>query len=59
MQPKPKSMRNIRRTWVKIVTPKDVALYIISRLTTLEQRVIVEYAGDVFTAMVWKDVDRL
>ena len=53
MQPKPKSMRiNINGTLGKGVTPKDVALYIISRLTTSGATgYFVEYAGDVFTAM--------
>jgi len=53
MQPKPKSMRiNINGKLGKGVTPKDVALYIISRLTTSGATgYFVEYAGDVFTAM--------
>ena len=53
MQPKPKSMRiNINGALGKGVTPKDVALYIISRLTTSGATgYFVEYAGDVFTAM--------
>ena len=53
MQPKPKSMRiNINGTLGKGVSPKDVALYIISRLTTSGATgYFVEYAGDVFTAM--------
>ena len=53
MQPKPKSMRiNINGTLGKGVTPKDVALYIISRLTTSGATgYFVEYAGDVFNAM--------
>ena len=53
MQPKPKSMRiNINGELGKGVTPKDVALYIISRLTTSGATgYFVEYAGDVFTAM--------
>ena len=53
MQPKPKSMRiNINGRLGKGVSPKDVALYIISRLTTSGATgYFVEYAGDVFTAM--------
>ena len=53
MQPKPKSMRiNINGKLGKGVTPKDVALYIISRLTTSGATgYFVEYAGDVFTSM--------
>lgn len=53
MQPKPKSMRiNINGALGKGVTPKDVALYIISRLTTSGATgYFVEYAGDVFTQM--------
>ena len=53
MQPKPKSMRiNINGELGKGVTPKDVALYIISRLTTSGATgYFVEYAGDVFTSM--------
>ena len=53
MQPKPKSMRiNINGSLGKGVTPKDVALYIISRLSTSGATgYFVEYAGDVFTAM--------
>lgn len=53
MQPKPKSMRiNINGELGKGVTPKDVALYIISRLSTSGATgYFVEYAGDVFTAM--------
>ena len=53
MQPKPKSMRiNINGALGKGVTPKDVALYIISRLTTSGATgYFVEYAGDVFTTM--------
>ena len=53
MQPKPKSMRiNINGVLGKGVTPKDVALYIISRLTTSGATgYFVEYAGDVFTSM--------
>ena len=53
MQPKPKSMRiNINGELGKGVTPKDVALYIISRLSTSGATgYFVEYAGDVFTNM--------
>ena len=53
MQPKPKSMRiNINGELGKGVTPKDVALYIISRLTTSGATgYFVEYAGDIFTSM--------
>ncbi|MEN8768728.1 MAG: 3-isopropylmalate dehydratase large subunit [Candidatus Arcticimaribacter sp.] len=53
MQPKPKSMRiNINGELGKGVTPKDVALYIISRLSTSGATgYFVEYAGDVFTSM--------
>lgn len=53
MQPKPKSMRiNINGELGKGVTPKDVALYIISSLSTSGATgYFVEYAGDVFTAM--------
>ena len=53
MQPKPKSMRiNINGELGKGVTPKDVALYIISRLSTSGATGhFVEYAGDVFTSM--------
>ena len=53
MQPKPKSMRiNINGELGKGVTPKDVALYIISRLTTSGATgYFVEYVGDVFTSM--------
>ena len=53
MQPKPKSMRiNINGELGKGVTPKDVALYIISRLSTSGATgYFVENAGDVFTAM--------
>ncbi|MGB2404055.1 MAG: 3-isopropylmalate dehydratase large subunit [Flavobacteriaceae bacterium] len=53
MQPKPKSMRiNINGALGVGVTPKDVALYIISRLTTSGATgYFVEYAGDVFSNM--------
>ena len=53
MQPKPKSMRiNVNGQLGKSVTPKDVALYIISRLSTSGATgYFVEYAGDVFQNM--------
>jgi len=53
MQPKPKSMRiNINGKLSFGVTPKDVALYIISKLTTSGATgYFVEYAGDVFKNM--------
>lgn len=53
MQPKPKSMRiNITGSLSRGVTPKDVALFIISRLTTSGATgYFVEYAGDVFRNM--------
>ncbi|WP_282161638.1 3-isopropylmalate dehydratase large subunit [Ulvibacterium marinum] len=53
MQTKPKSMRiNIEGTLSKAVTPKDVALYIISQLTTSGATgYFVEYAGEVFRNM--------
>ncbi|WKB80912.1 3-isopropylmalate dehydratase large subunit [Cellulophaga lytica] len=53
MQPKPKSMRiNVFGDLNKGVTPKDVALYIISQLTTSGATgYFVEYAGDVFKNM--------
>lgn len=53
MQPKPKSMRiNINGELSFGVTPKDVALYIISKLTTSGATgYFVEYAGDVFKNM--------
>ena len=53
MQPKPKSLRiNINGSLGVGVTPKDVALYIISKLTTSGATgYFVEYAGDVFTNM--------
>ncbi|MEM9144452.1 MAG: 3-isopropylmalate dehydratase large subunit [Bacteroidota bacterium] len=53
MQPKPKSMRiNINGDLSFAVTPKDVALYIISQLTTSGATgYFVEYAGDVFQNM--------
>lgn len=53
MQPKPKSMRiNVNGELQFGVTPKDVALYIISQLTTSGATgYFVEYAGDVFKNM--------
>ena len=53
MQPKAKRMRiNITGSLNEAVTPKDVALYIISRLTTSGATgYFVEYAGDVFRNM--------
>ena len=53
MQPKPKKMRiNVVGKLNKGVTPKDVALYIISKLTTSGATgYFVEYAGDVFENM--------
>ena len=53
MQPKPKRMRiNVHGTLGLGVTPKDVALYIISRLTTSGATgYFVEYAGEVFENM--------
>ena len=53
MQPKPKKMRiNINGQLGKGVTPKDVALYIISKLSTSGATgYFVEYAGDVFENM--------
>jgi 3-isopropylmalate/(R)-2-methylmalate dehydratase large subunit len=53
MQPKPKKMRiNINGTLGKGVTPKDVALYITSKLTTSGATgYFVEYAGEVFENM--------
>ncbi|WP_242204720.1 3-isopropylmalate dehydratase large subunit [Aestuariivivens insulae] len=53
MQPKPKKMRiNVNGQLGKGVTPKDVALYIISQLTTSGATgYFVEYAGDVFENM--------
>jgi 3-isopropylmalate/(R)-2-methylmalate dehydratase large subunit len=53
MQPKPKSMRiNITGSLSKGVTPKDVALFIISQLTTSGATgYFVEYAGEVFEKM--------
>ena len=53
LQPKPKKMRiNIKGELQKGVTPKDVALFIISKLTTSGATGhFVEYAGNVFTNM--------
>ena len=53
LQPKPKKMRiTIKGELQKGVTPKDVALFIISKLTTSGATGhFVEYAGDVFTHM--------
>lgn len=53
MQPKPKTMRiNVNGTLHKGITPKDVALYIISQLSTSGATgYFVEYAGDVFRNM--------
>jgi 3-isopropylmalate/(R)-2-methylmalate dehydratase large subunit len=53
MQPKPKKMRiNINGQLGVGVTPKDVALYIISHLTTSGATgYFVEYAGDIFKNM--------
>ena len=53
MQPKPKKMRiTINGTLSKAVTPKDVALYIISKLSTAGATgYFVEYSGEVFLNM--------
>ncbi|MCI4643086.1 MAG: 3-isopropylmalate dehydratase large subunit [Flavobacteriaceae bacterium] len=53
MQPKAKKMRiNVTGSLQKGVTPKDVALYIISQLTTSGATgYFVEYAGNVFSEM--------
>lgn len=53
MQPKPKSMRiNINGSLNFGVTPKDVALFIISQLTTSGATgYFVEYAGEIFQNM--------
>ena len=53
MQPKPKSMRiNVNGKLSFGVTPKDVALYIISKLSTSGATgYFVEYAGEVFQDM--------
>jgi len=53
MQPKPKKMRiTINGTLGKGVTPKDVALFIISQITASGATgYFVEYAGEVFESM--------
>jgi len=53
MQPKPKKMRiNIEGTLNSGVTPKDVALFIISKLTTSGATgYFIEYSGSVFSEM--------
>jgi 3-isopropylmalate/(R)-2-methylmalate dehydratase large subunit len=53
MQPKPKKMRiNVNGKLSKGVTPKDVILYVISKLTAAGATgYFVEYAGDVFRNM--------
>ncbi len=53
MQPKPKKMRvNVNGKLSKAVTPKDVTLYIIAKLTTAGATgYFVEYAGNVFEEM--------
>ena len=53
MQPKPKKMRiTINGKLNKAVTPKDVALFIISQLSTSGATgYFVEYAGEVFSEM--------
>jgi 3-isopropylmalate/(R)-2-methylmalate dehydratase large subunit len=53
MQPKPLKMRiSVNGKLGKAVTPKDVALYIISKLTTSGATgYFVEYAGEVFEKM--------
>lgn len=53
MQPKPKKMRiSVNGTLSKGVTPKDVVLYIISKLTAAGATgYFVEFAGDVFRNM--------
>lgn len=53
MQPKPKKMRiKVEGTLNKGVTPKDVGLYIISKLTTSGATgYFIEYAGEVFEDM--------
>jgi 3-isopropylmalate/(R)-2-methylmalate dehydratase large subunit len=53
MQPKPKKMRiNVTGSLNKTVTPKDVALFIISKLSTSGATgYFVEYAGEVFENM--------
>ncbi|QEC54257.1 3-isopropylmalate dehydratase large subunit [Anseongella ginsenosidimutans] len=53
MQPKPKKMRiNVNGRLGRGITPKDVALYIISKLTAAGATgYFVEYAGEVFRNM--------
>ena len=53
MQPKPKTMRiTVNGSLSKGVTPKDVALFIISKLSTSGATgYFVEYAGDVFKSL--------
>jgi 3-isopropylmalate/(R)-2-methylmalate dehydratase large subunit len=53
MQPKPKKMRiTVNGSLEKGVTPKDVALYIISKLSTAGATgYFVEYSGEVFSNM--------
>lgn len=53
MQPKPKKMRiSVNGKLGKAITPKDVVLYIISRLTAAGATgYFVEYAGEVFENM--------
>ena len=53
MQPKPKKMRiNINGQLNEAVTPKDVALFIISKLSTSGATgYFVEYSGEVFSSM--------
>lgn len=53
MQPKPKTMRiNVNGSLKRGVTPKDVALFIISKLSTSGATgYFVEYAGEVFRSL--------
>ena len=53
MQPKPKKMRiNINGQLNEAVTPKDVALFIISKLSTSGATgYFIEYSGEVFSSM--------
>ena len=53
MQPKPKKMRiNINGQLNEAVTPKDIALFIISKLSTSGATgYFVEYSGEVFSSM--------
>ena len=53
MQPKPKKMRiNVNGQLNEAVTPKDVALFIISKLSTSGATgYFVEYSGEVFSSM--------